>query len=55
MDNKNLRDVSGVVIFPILTAMLFIFGAVFGSHGLLATACVALCASLAMQFLTMKG
>jgi hypothetical protein len=54
MDNKNLRDISGVVIFPILTAVFFIFGAIFGSQSLVITGCLALCVSLAMQFMIMK-
>lgn len=55
MENKNLRDIFGVVIMPVLTIFLFVLGAIFGKQGLVITACLTLCASLAMQFMIMKG
>lgn len=55
MGNKNLRDIFGVAVFPIITIILFILGAVIGKQGLIITACFTLCVSLVMQFLIMRG
>ncbi len=55
MDNKKIRDIFGVAVMPLLTIILFILGAIFSKQSLIATACVTLCISLAMQFMIMKG
>jgi len=55
MDQEKIRNIFGVVIFPILTAIFFISGAILDKQGLTITGSITLCMSLVLQFLIMKG